>query len=570
MKSAAKRPSPTPNDAGESPTQGQDNSTPRRRRLVGALAILVVLAAALRWPLASEPLWVDELHTSWVVGQGSERLAENARDGNQAPLWFYLPWLTTRGAEVDGRVNATNPWRLRLPSLLAGLAVPLLTYAAARRLTGLAGPAVFAAALAALDPRFAFYATEARAYATLQVVALLHLICWLATRTPSMSMFRHRVWRAAWIATGGLMFYTHYTTALVLVAETLADFGWLAIARVYRAEDQSAAPMSPSRTVQFRRLLLDYCLLLTACLPALPHLNSVASHRADWSRTLSADDPWTMFDWYGMALVPLAVVVATTLQRLWLGHRPRARGVELFPVGRIALMIVVPWLLAWIATACDIAQVLRYRYLIVSATLLPMVPAIALAALPRRAAQGLLVAIVLTVIVARHDMLRPWLETGVWPSQRDERWSALIERLNGLLTEKRVPVLLFPALVEDHRLKVDEREEASESRERLVRFCRFPLDTYASRLPSDTAILPLATLASPRLAAATVEQLQKRGGGLIVVRGDGELAAYLVRQLTAELSRQGLRMTSAAPESHGNLRLIAFTLRPMSGASPSR
>jgi hypothetical protein len=167
-------------------------------------------------------------------------------------------------------------------------------------------------------------------------------------------------------------------------------------------------------------------------------------------------------------------------------------------------------------------------------------------------------------------MLRPWLETGVWPSQRDERWSALIERLNGLLTEKRVPVLLFPALVEDHRLKVDEREEASESRERLVRFCRFPLDTYASRLPSDTAILPLATLASPRLAAATVEQLQKRGGGLIVVRGDGELAAYLVRQLTAELSRQGLRMTSAAPESHGNLRLIAFTLRPMSGASPSR
>ncbi|MEY4177347.1 MAG: hypothetical protein RLY70_921 [Planctomycetota bacterium] len=586
-----------------------------RRRVLAALLLTALLAIALRMPLAGEPLWVDELHTSWVVGQGSERLAENARAGNQAPLWFYLPWLATRGSSVDGAVSATTPWRLRLPSLIAGLAVPLLTYAAARRLTGLVGPAWFAATLAALDPRFAFYATEARAYATVQVLALLHLIAWLAMRMPvaktdpayggmvsrpsstaanaadaSLSntagrgWFHGWFWRAIWMATGGLLFYAHYTTALLLVAEALADFGGVAIAaarrrrsvssatddRPSRAEMQSALPELPSRVAERFGRLMDYGLLLAIGLPAVPHLNAVASHRADWSRTLSADDPWTLFDWYGLAIAPLAVVAAITLQRAWSGRRPWIRRVEPTVAWPLALMILLPWLMAWAATACDAAQVLRYRYLIGSATILPMVAAMALAALPRRAAQAVLVTIVLTIVVARHDMLRPWLETGEWPRQRDERWPSLVERVNGLLAEKNVPVLLLPALVEDHRLKADEGGDSLGARERLVRFCRFPLDAYAASLPSEATIIPLATLASPRLDPATVEQLRRRGGGLIVVRGDDELAVYLVRQLTGELARQGIRMASATPEPHGTLRLIAFTARPLATPNPAR
>jgi hypothetical protein len=163
-------------------------------------------------------------------------------------------------------------------------------------------------------------------------------------------------------------------------------------------------------------------------------------------------------------------------------------------------------------------------------------------------------------------MIRPWLETSQWPAQRDERWPALVERVDGLLGEKRVPILLFPALVEDHRLKVEERASGDQSvapatREQLVRFCRFPLEAYAARLPADTPVIPLATLASPRLDRTTLGQLAQRGGGLIVVRGDAALAAYLVRQLSAELSRHGLRLTTAVPEAYGNLQLIAFTAR---------
>jgi hypothetical protein len=121
-------------------------------------------------------------------------------------------------------------------------------------------------------------------------------------------------------------------------------------------------------------------------------------------------------------------------------------------------------------------------------------------------------------------------------------------------------------LVEDHRLKVVEEDSSGtaaerDARQRLVRFCRFPLDAYASRLPAETAVIPLATLSSPRLDTATLGQLTQRGGGLIVIRGDDQLAAYLMRQLTAELARNGIRLTAASPESYGNLQLIAFTAR---------
>lgn len=576
-----------------------------RRRVLAALLFISLLAAALRWPLAHEPLWVDELHTSWVVGHGSAQLPANARAGNQSPLWFYLPWLATRVSSASDA--ATNLWLLRLPSLLAGLAIPWLVYVVARRLTGQATPALFAAALAAIDPRFAFYATEARAYATVQLLTLIHFLCWMAARgligpiasatnasvdAPTSLWASKKFCRIAWIATGGLLFFTHYTTALVFVAEAFADFGVLAAAAIRKrmaeaipsdkpADDVLSKPdrISSDRTaredsIQPRRsfiaassgLLVEFVLLLAVCLPAIPHLNSVASHRSDWSRTLSADDPWTMFDWYGMTIAPLAVVAATALQRSWSKQRPWLRPLKLTAAWRLGVWILVPWLAAWTATAFDVAQVLRYRYLIASATMLPFVAALSLAALPRRAAQMVMVAIVLTVVIARHDMLRPWWETGLWPAQRDERWPELVERVGGLLESKRVPVLLFPALVEDHRLKVVEGDSGGtaaerEARERLLRFCRFPLDAYASRLPAETAVLPLATLSSPRLDTATLGQLAQRGGGLIVIRGDEQLAAYLMRQLTAELARNGIRLTAASPESYGNLQLIAFTAR---------
>ena len=67
-----------PDDVSAEPTVAQ--SFPSRRVALGLLLIML-LAAALRARHASEPLWVDELHTAWVVEGSLSEVAARAAAG---------------------------------------------------------------------------------------------------------------------------------------------------------------------------------------------------------------------------------------------------------------------------------------------------------------------------------------------------------------------------------------------------------------------------------------------------------------------------------------------------------
>src|SRR6187549_386898 len=90
------------------------------------LAAITALAAVLRLWQINESLWVDELHTSWCVQGSIFDVAPRAADGNQSPLYFWLVWGVTR---LFGESELT----LRLPSLLAGLALPAMAWLLVRR-----------------------------------------------------------------------------------------------------------------------------------------------------------------------------------------------------------------------------------------------------------------------------------------------------------------------------------------------------------------------------------------------------------------------------------------------------
>ena len=49
------------------------------------LVLITVLGAYLRGRCAGESLWVDELHTAWVVADGWQEVAPRARIGNHSP-----------------------------------------------------------------------------------------------------------------------------------------------------------------------------------------------------------------------------------------------------------------------------------------------------------------------------------------------------------------------------------------------------------------------------------------------------------------------------------------------------
>src|SRR5262245_33493597 len=163
-------------------------------------------AAALRIAPLREGLWLDELHTAWCAVGSLKEVAERAAIGNQGPLFFWLEWLLIG-------LFGPSELALRLPSFLAGSMLPMAVYFFARRL-GTAGMGVLAAALVAVDPLGIFYSSEARPYALVQLLAVVHLaIAAEMVRKPSWQA------RAGWIASAAVLFYLHYTTALLLAAE---------------------------------------------------------------------------------------------------------------------------------------------------------------------------------------------------------------------------------------------------------------------------------------------------------------------------------------------------------------
>ena len=91
------------------------------------LAAITALAALLRLWQINESLWVDELHTSWCVQDGLSQVVERAAAGNQSPLYFYLAGGITR-------LLGESEFTLRLPSLLAGIALPGVTWLLVQRI----------------------------------------------------------------------------------------------------------------------------------------------------------------------------------------------------------------------------------------------------------------------------------------------------------------------------------------------------------------------------------------------------------------------------------------------------
>jgi len=153
-------------------------SAARRSRNVSALLLaIVVLAAALRlYRLEAQPLWIDEeasLEDALAFGRAG--LAGLATD-HVAPLHTMLLWAVSR-------LGGMSEWVLRLPSVVAGVLCVPLTFALARRLFDDARVALLSAMLVAVSPFAIWYAQEARMYALLMLLALVHMqLSWPVVR----------------------------------------------------------------------------------------------------------------------------------------------------------------------------------------------------------------------------------------------------------------------------------------------------------------------------------------------------------------------------------------------------
>ncbi|MBK5116980.1 MAG: glycosyltransferase family 39 protein [Thermoleophilia bacterium] len=184
-----------------------------------ALAALVAVGGVIRFIVAGQDLFADELATYWIVKANSLPDAVEAV-GTTAeispPLGFILTWLTT---PISSRLDINlAPELIRLPALIAGIASIPLVYAIGTRTVG-RGAGLLAAALTTLSPFMIFYSAEARGYGVMMAFVLLSTLSLLLAIDRD-----RRAWWAAYAVFACLAVYTHYTSIFVLGAQLVWAF----------------------------------------------------------------------------------------------------------------------------------------------------------------------------------------------------------------------------------------------------------------------------------------------------------------------------------------------------------
>lgn len=520
----------------------------RRRQVVGGLllACVTLLGAGLRLNALREPAWLDELHTGWVVAAGPAEMAERAAGGNQASAYFWLPWLSTK-------MLGGSTFALRLPSLAAGIALIPACYWLVFRATRSREAGLVAAVLVAVDRDCVFYGVEARTYAIVQLTGVLHvlagLIAWRRDR---------RAARVGWLASAIVLFYLHYTTALLIGAE----FVLVAALGLVRRWARARAGLTNSAGAACGRITpgrwaVGLGVYLAAGAPVLAHLATVAERRRNWGDTLAADALATLFPWTACVVAPLVALSLSVVTRLIAGTPPLARWRRVAAPCAFGTLVALSTLAAVAATASGEAQLQRYRYLILAATLLPCATAATTALAASRGGRVLFAAIVIGWAGLDSEPAVRWRYPGTSGDARHEDWSGALARLDSDAATQAWPVLLCGGMVEDRQLTEEGVPAGWSSRRTLEDFCRFPVRSLFPLARPDKMILPLPTTVAPRTTSAVRRQVVAAGGAWLVVRGSPGAAARIADDVAGEFAADvGGGAVRQSSESYGGVTLV--------------
>ncbi len=469
------------------------------------LVILVLLGAALRVWQAGESLWLDELHTAWCALGTLTEVAPRAMIGNQSPPFFWLEWLL---------VKSLGPSELtvRLPSLLAGSLLPAALYWLATHWTRLPWLGVLAAWLVVVDPVQIFYATEARPYALVQLLAVAHigLLAELLER-------RHWSIHVAFVLVGALLFHLHYTAALLFLAEIAAVAVIAAHSRF-----QPLTESSSTATSTLRPLFRDGLAIAVLCLPAIPHVLAVFERRANWELfivpptylSLIAVLPWT---WTAL------VVLAGQAFRMFRpsGEAPDSDDRTL---SLLALCwLLVPLLLAWILSTSGIARLFFARYLMVSAPAAIILAVLAVRLIPWRLAR--IAAATAIALAALYTPVIPRLAQGSRPiANRQGDWRSAVAYFNAQSGRDRLPVLVATQLIESEALR-------GSFDPALVEFCLYPIHSLYPIAADPAFTIPLPRTSPGQLAPSVRDLLASRGGAWLIFAGSDSAANDAAREI---------------------------------------
>ena len=310
-------------------------------------ACLVVGALLRVFDFDAHPLWIDEYGTAWVVDApdlGGVWQRAVAIQG-QSPLYY----LVVRGFVAS---MGDSSLVLRLPSLLAGIALLAAGYWAAQRIFGDARVALAALVALSLDERLIFYTQNARPYA----LALLCAVLSFGLYARMLGDPRSRT-QAAWIVASVATYYFHYLFGIALFGQFLH---WTLQLR--------------KRPVERRAEAGAFALLAALMVPGSLQLAALHARRhvLDWVPV--SQESWAAAGELALSLVDsrLLVVVAVGLLAAVLVERPRSLRISRSGLALCALWLGIPLLGVTLASSALGVNLLHARYVAVAIPAMPL------------------------------------------------------------------------------------------------------------------------------------------------------------------------------------------------------
>jgi hypothetical protein len=516
--------------------QLNSNATPSQSLAVlVSLLLITAIAVFLRAAQAGESLWLDELHTAWVVAGEVKDVIPRAYLGNQSPLYFWLVWSITQ-------LLGLTEFAVRLPSLLAGTALVPMSYWLVARWTKDRLAAVGTSLLVAIDPDCIFYAQEARPYALVQLVGLLQLFCFgqlLRDARPH--------WRLLFVASTVMLGYLHYTALLLLPAEIVCYgilYGISVSEPAYRP----------------RQFLVDLIVTALAFLPAAAHLWEIGGRRGNWELVFGRASwhgllrilPWEIY-----LLVPMLGLAVGGVIEFWRVRTRPARGDAAaakrlgFRVGASTWCLLLSWLsvplfIAWSLSAGDVARLFVLRYLVVISVAPIFLGGVLTSGLRLSWLKCLTLGAMVALSLWQSGMVRQFNHDGRFLAERNQDWRRAARYINQQRTAHELPVLVRSGLLEADRL----REETDPL---LRAYCLLPVTTiYAVEAESDE-LVPLPTVAAGRLEARTIELLKRSGGAWLLINGNPVSQSQIADQVQETLKGAGLTVQTDRRRRFGDL-----------------
>jgi hypothetical protein len=415
-----------------------------------------------------------------------------------------------------------------MPSVVAGSLLPVAVYWLVQRWTRSAWLGVFAAAMVVVDRLSIFYATEARPYALIELLAVLHvaIVVELAEQ-PTLRL------RLAFVLGAALLFYLHYTSALLVLAE-IVFFALYSLSH----RERVANAASRLRAYGFPHLILDLFLLAPLLLPAAPNLLAIYARRDNWSAFVDQKPVWSLFSllpWSGSVLVLIAGVVAHFWWQRKRGRESLAKAdspstdtnirqrlptplvspLPPAPTLLAACWLMIPLTIAWTLTATDTARLFFPRYLMASAPAAFVLTAFCLRLVRWRYFRiGLATALLMHAIYSS-QIIPQFRYDGRIIGDRQEDWRAAVAYLNEHLREHDYPILLRSGLIESNALR-------NSPDKRLHDYCLYPLTSLYPVQSARGDLTPLPTRDGP--VDALIDDIAMPDRGMWIIDRGGYFA----------------------------------------------